>query len=227
MDAAGMTYVINPFDAIALEEGLRIRERHGPACSVVAVGIGNADYENELRTALAMGADGALRINCDVYLDPWCVAQLLAAVVRRERPDLVLMGKQAIDDDSNQTGQMLAGLLDWPQATFASRIEFDNPALIRVCREIDLGLETVTIPLPAVITADLRLNEPRYASLPALMKAKKRTIDVVGLDEFEFVVEPKLRIVRLDQSAVERRCSRVANIEDLVHRLRYDAKVIQ
>ena len=226
IDTSEMTHVINPFDAIAMEEALRIREQDDATCRVVAVGIGNADYESELRTALAMGADGALRIHCDGLLDPWCVAQLLAAVVRRQQSDLVLMGKQAVDDDSNQTGQMLAGLLNWPQATFASRIEFVDNGMVMVCRETDLGLETVSIALPAVITTDLRLNEPRYASLPALMKAKKRPIEVVESEELEGAIEPKLRIVRLDQSAFERRCARIADVAELVHRLRYEAKVI-
>ena len=147
---------------------------------MTAVGIGNADFESELRTALAMGADRAVRVDFDGALDPWSVAQVLAAMVRREKPDLVLMGKQAVDDDSNQAGQMLAGLLDWPQATFASKIEFVEPARLSVARETDRGLETIIVRLPAVVTTDLRLNEPRYASLPALMKAKKRPIETIS-----------------------------------------------
>jgi electron transfer flavoprotein beta subunit len=226
VDSAGMTYVINPFDAIALEEALRIRDRQGVDCSAVAVGLGNADYEAELRTALAMGADRAVRVDCDAFLDPSSAAQLLAAVVRREQPDLVLMGKQAVDDDANQTGQMLAGLLDWPQATFVSKIEIQNESTARVCRETDLGLETIVVPLPAIITTDLRLNAPRYASLPALLKAKKRAIELVGIEQLGVVVAPKLRIHWLEPWAVERRCVRVATVEDLVHRLRYEAKVI-
>ncbi|MSU20347.1 MAG: electron transfer flavoprotein subunit beta/FixA family protein [Pedosphaera sp.] len=227
IDNATLTHMINPFDAIALEEALRIRERQGPGVGVVAVGIGSVAFESELRTALAMGADRALRIDCDdSVLDPWSVAQVLAAIVRREKPDLVLMGKQAVDDDSNQAGQILAGLLDWPQATFASKIQFLEPARLQVARETDRGLETVVIRLPAVVTTDLRLNEPRYASLPALMKARKRPIETVSQRELGVSLEPKVRIMRLEQAAVGRECVRVADVAELVRRLRYEAKVI-
>jgi electron transfer flavoprotein beta subunit len=225
IDDSGIAHVINPFDAIALEEAMRIRERVGSACEIVAVGIGGTEYESELRTALAMGANRALRVDCDQDVDPWCVAHLLAAVVRRERPDLVLMGKQAVDDDCNQTGQMLAGLLDWPQATFASRVEFLDGATVKVARETDLGLETVIVRFPAVITADLRLNEPRYASLPALMKAKKRPIEVVSFNDLDVAIELRVQTVRLEPATVERTCVRVVDVDELVHRLRYEAKV--
>ena len=171
---------------------------------MTAVGIGNADFESELRTALAMGADRAVRVDFDGALDPWSVAQVLAAIVRREKPDLVLMGKQAVDDDSNQAGQMLAGLLDWPQATFASKIEFVEPARLSVARETDRGLETIIVRLPAVVTTDLRLNEPRYASLPALMKAKKRPIETISCQDLGVSPEPKVRIVHLEQVAIDR-----------------------
>jgi len=221
-----LVHIINPFDAIALEEALHIRECRGSEVEVTAVGIGNADFESELRTALAMGADRAVRVDFEGTLDPWSVAQLLAAMARRENPDLVLMGKQAVDDDSNQTGQMLAGLLDWPQATFASKVEFLEPARISVAREIDRGLETVVVRLPAVVTTDLRLNEPRYASLPALMKAKKRPIETISHRDLHVSAEPKLRIVRLEQVAIERKCVHVADAAELVHRLRSEAKVI-
>ena len=177
-------------------------------------------------TALAMGADRAVRVDCDGALDPWSVAQLLAAIVRREKPDLVLMGKQAVDDDSNQAGQMLAGLLDWPQATFASKIEFLESVRLSVARETDRGLETVIVRLPAVVTTDLRLNEPRYASLPALMKAKKRPIETISHRDLGVSPEPKVRIVHLEQVAIDRVCVRVADAAELVHRLRYEAKVI-
>jgi electron transfer flavoprotein beta subunit len=226
IEDAGLAYVINPFDAIALEEALHIREQRGSDVEVVAVGIGNADFESELRTALAMGADRALRIDFDGGLDPWSVAQVLAAVVRREKPNVVLMGKQAVDDDANQAGQMLAGLLDWPQATFASKIEFVEPAQLSVARETDRGLETILIRLPAVITADLRLNEPRYASLPALMKAKKRPIETISCQDLGVSPEPKVRLVRLEQVTIDRTCERVADAAELVHKLRYEAKVI-
>ena len=157
-----------------MEESLRIREATGDGVEVIAVGIGSDEYEKELRTALAMGADRAVLVHCEETLDPWNVARILVAVVGREQPDLVLMGKQAVDDDASQAGQFLAALLDWPQATFASKIEFLEATKLRVARETDAGIETVLLQLPAVITADLRLNEPRYASLPNIMKAKKK-----------------------------------------------------
>jgi electron transfer flavoprotein beta subunit len=154
------------------------------------------------------------------------VAQVLAAVVQREKPNLVLMGKQAVDDDANQAGQMLAGLLDWPQATFASKIEFVESVRLSVARETDRGLETILIQLPAVITTDLRLNEPRYASLPALMKAKKRPIETISWQDLGVSLEPKVRLVRLEQVTIDRTCERVADAAELVHKLRYEAKVI-
>jgi len=226
IEDAGLAYMINPFDAIALEEALHIREQRGSDVEVIAVGVGNADFENELHTALAMGADRALRIDFDGSLDPWSVATVLAAVARREKPNLVLMGKQAVDDDANQAGQMLAGVLDWPQATFASKIEFVEPARLSVARETDRGLETILIQLPAVITTDLRLNEPRYASLPALMKAKKRPIETVSCQDLGISPEAKVRLVRLEPVTIDRTCERVADAAELVHKLRYEAKVI-
>ena len=226
IEDAGLAYMINPFDAIALEEALHIREQRGADVEVMAVGVGNADFESELRTALAMGADRGLRIDYAGSLDPWSVAQVLAAVVAREKPDLVLMGKQAVDDDANQVGQMLAGVLDWPQATFASKIEFVEPARLSIARETDRGLETIIIQLPAIITTDLRLNEPRYASLPALMKAKKRPIETVSCQDLGVLPEAKLRLLRLEQVSIDRTCERVADAVELVRKLRYEAKVI-
>jgi len=226
IEDAGLAYMINPFDAIALEEALHIREQRGSDVEVIAVGVGNADFENELHTALAMGADRALRIDFDGSLDPWSVATVLAAVAQREKPNLVLMGKQAVDDDANQAGQMLAGVLDWPQATFASKIEFVEPARLSVARETDRGLETILIQLPAVITTDLRLNEPRYASLPALMKAKKRPIETVSCQDLGISPEAKVRLVRLEPVTIDRTCERVVDAAELVHKLRYEAKVI-
>jgi electron transfer flavoprotein beta subunit len=226
IDDDATAHVINPFDAIALEEALRIREQQGSNVEVIAIAIGNADFENELRTALAMGADRAVRVDYDDAIDPWVVAQVLAEIVGHEKPDLVLMGKQAVDDDSNQAGQMLAGLLDWPQATFASKITFLEPRRLRVARETDRGLEAVVIRLPAVITTDLRLNEPRYASLPALMKAKKRPIEQVPREALGATLKPKLHLVRIEPVAVNRECARLADAAELVRRLRYEAKVI-
>jgi electron transfer flavoprotein beta subunit len=225
LDEDNLSFIINPFDAIALEEALRVRERSKQGVQVVAVGIGGVAYENQLRTALAMGADRALLVQCDRPPDPWNVARLLAALVGKERPDLVLMGKQAVDDDSNQAGQFLAALLDWPQATFASRIEFlDGSA--RVARETDAGLETVRVRLPAVLTADLRLNEPRYASLPSLMKARKKPIERLGTAELGVVLEPRVEVLRIEEASAQRTCVRVKDVEELVHRLRHEAKVI-
>jgi electron transfer flavoprotein beta subunit len=228
IDEDSLAFVVNPFDAIALEEALRIRERSAQPVEVLAVGIGGPSYEKQLRTALAMGADRALLIACEPTPDPWNVARLLAALVERERPDLVLMGKQAVDDDANQAGQFLAALLDWPQATFASRIEFDHgtPGSVRVGRETDAGLETVRLSLPAVITADLRLNEPRYASLPSLMKARKKPMEYLEAKEFGVTLEPRVQILRLEEATAQRTCIRVKDVEELIHRLRHEAKII-
>jgi electron transfer flavoprotein beta subunit len=223
-----LPFVINPFDAIALEEALRIRERSAANFEVVTVGIGGEFYESQLRTGLAMGADRAILIECDGSLDPWNVARLLAALVRRENPDLVLMGKQAVDDDANQTGQFLAALLDWPQGTFASRIEFegDNLKSVRVARETDAGLETVRFSLPAVITTDLRLNEPRYAALPSIMKARKKPLDRIPFAELGMSLEPRVEVLRLERASLQRKCIRVKDVDELVSRLRSEAKVI-
>jgi electron transfer flavoprotein beta subunit len=229
LDEGALSFLLNPFDAIALEEALRLRERLGQSIDVLAVGIGVVAYETQLRTALAMGADRALLIECEPAPDPWNVARVLAAIVSRERPDLVLMGKQAVDDDSNQAGQFLAALLDWPQATFASSIELrgDGPgAVVRVTRETDAGLEIVRVRLPAVITADLRLNEPRYASLPSIMKARKKPLERLALKDLGITLEPRLEILHLEQSASKRSCVRVKGVEELVRRLRDEAKVL-
>jgi electron transfer flavoprotein beta subunit len=229
LDEDRLSFVLNPFDAIALEEALRLRERLPGPVEVLAVGVGGPAYDNQLRTALAMGADRALLVACDAPPDPWNVARVLAALVRKEAPDLVLMGKQAVDDDANQAGQFLAALLDWPQATFASRIELDGAgpgAAARVTRETDAGLETVRVRLPAVITADLRLNEPRYASLPSIMKARKKPIERLGLQDLGVAPEPRVEVLRLEPVASQRSCVRVKDVEDLVGRLRHEAKVL-
>jgi electron transfer flavoprotein beta subunit len=225
LDEDGLTFVINPFDAIALEEALRLRERLKDTVEVLAVSIGNPAAEGQLRTALAMGADRVVLVACDQPLDPWNVARVLAALVGREQPDLVLMGKQAVDDDANQAGQFLAALLDWPQATFASRIELAD-GTARVERETDAGLETVRARLPAVITADLRLNEPRYASLPSIMKARKKPLEHIDLAVLGVTLEPRVEILRLEETTSQRTCVRVKNVEELVERLRNEAKVI-
>jgi electron transfer flavoprotein beta subunit len=212
-----ISFVVNPFDAIALEEAVRISERL-PDVEVVAVGIGGAEYEQQLRTALAMGAARAILVECGRLLDPWNVARLLRAIVLREQPDLVLMGKQAVDDDANQTGQFLAALLDWPQATFASRLEFID-AEVRVDRETDHGIETIALPLPAVITADLRLNEPRYASLAGIMKARKKPLETIAAEELGVPLVPRVEVLRYHSSETQRRSERLASVDELVERV--------
>jgi electron transfer flavoprotein beta subunit len=219
IDDTNLPFVINPFDAVALEEALRIRESASRPVEVVAVGIGSLRYESELRIALAMGADRAVLVRCDESLDPWNVARILREVVTRERPDMVLMGKQAVDDDANQTGQFLAALLGWPQATFASRIELMDDSA-RVSREVDAGIETVRIALPAVITSDLRLNEPRYASLPSIMRVRKKPIEDFSLDELGIVVEPRVHVRELVQASTTRNCVRLDSVDELVEQLR-------
>jgi electron transfer flavoprotein beta subunit len=229
IDDSGISFVINPFDAIALEESLRIREHGKQPVEILAVSVGRKECDEQLRTALAMGADRALRVGANDSPDPWNVALTLAAVVRREDADLVLMGKQAVDDDSNQVGQFLAALLDWPQATFASKIELDDapaPTLARVARETDAGIETARVELPAVITADLRLNEPRYASLPSIIKARKKPIEFISIDELGVPLEPRIEVVQLEIASSERTCVRVKDVAELIDRLRHEAKVV-
>jgi electron transfer flavoprotein beta subunit len=229
VDESGLSFVINPFDAIALEEAVRIRERGKQGVEVVAVSIGREECEEQLRTTLAMGADRALRIGVTESPDPWNIAVILAAVVHREHSDLVLMGKQAIDDDSNQAGQFLAALLDWPQATFASKIELEDspvPATAGIDRETDAGIEAVSVKLPAVITADLRLNEPRYASLPSIIKARKKPIEFIAAEELGVKLEPRVTIHNLEIASSQRICVRVKDVAELLDRLRHEAKAI-
>jgi len=219
IDAAALTYILNPFDAIAVEEALRIRETAQPDAEIIAVSLAPAEGEADLRTALAMGADRALLIEHNGPLDPWNVARLLAAVIERESPGLVLMGKQAVDDDANQTGQFLAAQLGWPQATFASEIEFVDDGL-RVHRETDLGIEVIRTTLPAVVTADLRLNEPRYASLPSILKAKKKTIDHTTAAELGITLEPRVRLLDMELINSQRNCVKVSSATELLEKLR-------
>ena len=217
--SAHLPFLLNPFDAIAVEEAVRIREQRDGETEILAVTIGEEVCQDELRTALAMGADRALLVVCSQPPDPWNVARILRAVTQREQPDLVLMGKQAVDDDSNQVGQFLAALLDWPQATFASRLNFVDNGL-RVARETDAGLETVTVSLPAVVTTDLRLNEPRYASLTSILKARKQSIDQFCLADLAVELEPRLEIRHLETTASARSCQWVTSAAELVDRLR-------
>jgi len=228
IDFQGMTLVMNPFDAIALEEAVQIGENSSEEVQILAVSIGSdasGEQESELRSALAMGADRALLVQCNETLDPWNVAQVLQVLVGREQPDLVLMGKQAVDDDANQTGQFLAALLSWPQAMFASCIEFVD-GKIRVARETDTGIETVEVSIPAVITTDLRLNEPRYASLASKMKAKRKPLDRIELQELGVTIEPRVQILHMELASTRRNGVIVETVDDLLGRLRDEAKVL-
>jgi len=214
----GLKMSINPFDEIAIEEALKLKER-GQAAEVVLVTVGDSDAQQQLRTGLAMGADRALLIETNAPTEPLVVARALRALIERERPDLVLLGKQAIDDDHAQTGQMLAALWDRPQATFASRLEIDG-ARARVTREIDAGLEVIDVDLPAVVTTDLRLNQPRYVKLPEILKAKKKPLDVLPLSSLGIDVSPRLVVERVDAPAPRARGIRVQSAAELVDALR-------
>jgi len=224
VDTSNVKMSMNPFDEIAVEEAVRLKEK-GIATEVVAVSCGVAASQETLRTALAIGADRAILVDTDVELQPLAVAKLLKAVVDKEQPQLVILGKQAIDDDSNQVGQMLAALLDWPQAAFASKVDIDGSTL-RVKREIDGGLETVELSLPAVITTDLRLNEPRYATLPNIMKAKKKPLETIKAETLGIDIAPRLATVKVAEPAKRKGGGRVADVAELVTKLRNEAKVI-
>ena len=215
---------MNPFDEIALEEGVRMREA-GTADELIAVSMGPQACQETIRTALAMGADRGILIETDAELEPLAVAKLLKAITEKENPDLVILGKQAIDDDCNQTGQMLAALLGWGQGTFASDLEFGD-AKVTVTREIDGGLETVALTLPAVVTTDLRLNEPRYASLPNIMKAKKKPIDTMTPEDLGVDAAPRLKILKVDEPQGREIGIMVETVAELVDKLRNEAKVI-
>ncbi|HEV8256597.1 MAG TPA: electron transfer flavoprotein subunit beta/FixA family protein [Casimicrobiaceae bacterium] len=224
VDTANVKMSMNPFDEIAVEEAVRLKEK-GVATEIVVVSCGVTACQETLRTALAIGADRAILVQTDVELQPLAVAKLLQAIVVKETPQLVILGKQAIDDDANQTGQMLAALLDWPQATFASKIDIaDGTATVK--REIDGGLETLAMALPAVITTDLRLNEPRYATLPNIMKAKKKTLDVVKPDALGVDVTPRLATLKVVEPPKRKGGGKVADAKELVAKLRNEAKVI-
>ncbi|OGP35312.1 MAG: electron transfer flavoprotein subunit beta [Deltaproteobacteria bacterium GWC2_65_14] len=217
--------VVNPFCEIAVEEALRIKEKQGG--EVVIHTIGPKQGEQQVRTALAMGADRAVLVETGNDLDSLGVAKVMAKVVEQEKPDLVLMGKQAVDDDNNQVGQILAALLSWPQATFASKIEFsEDGKRANVTREVDGGLETIGVPLPAVVTTDLRLNEPRYASLPGIMKAKKKEMKVIAADSLGVEMKPKVRLVSLAPPKERAGGTKVADVAELVAKLKNEAKVL-
>jgi electron transfer flavoprotein beta subunit len=227
LDASGVTFVVNPFDEIALEEALRLREGGHPVEEIVVTTLGGAETLEQLRRGLAMGADRAVRVDVPEAPEPLAVAKVLARLVEREAPDLVLMGKQAIDDDCNQTGQMLAALLGWPQATFASRVEvLDGGSRLRVAREVDGGLETILVRLPAVVTTDLRLNEPRYVALPGIMRAKNKPLEETTQAALGVAIESRTRVLDLAPPLRRSRGVRVADVPELVRRLREEAKVI-
>ena len=224
VDIANVKMSMNPFDEIAVEEAMRLKEK-GVATEVVAVSCGVQACQETLRTAMAIGADRGILVQTDVELQPLAVAKLLAAVVKRESPQLVILGKQAIDDDANQTGQMLAALADMPQATFASKVEIAE-GRATVTREVDGGLETISVSLPAVVTTDLRLNEPRYVTLPNIMKAKKKQLDVVKPEELGVDVAPRLKTLKVSEPPGRKAGVKVPDVATLVAKLKNEAKVI-
>jgi electron transfer flavoprotein beta subunit len=224
VETANVKMSMNPFDEIALEEAVRLKEK-GAASEIIAVSCGVQACQETLRTALAIGADRAILVETDVELQPLAVAKLLKKLVEKESPKLVLLGKQAIDDDSNQTGQMLAALLNWPQATFASKLNISGEKA-EVTREVDGGLETLSIKLPAIVTTDLRLNEPRYVTLPNIMKAKKKTLENLKPDALGVDVSPRLSTLKVVEPAKRKAGTKVADAKALVDKLRNEAKVI-
>ncbi len=224
VDLDNVKMSMNPFDEIAVEEAIRLKER-GIVTEIVTVSIGSPACQETLRTAMAMGADRSILIESENGLEPLAIAKVLKTVVLKENPQVVILGKQAIDDDSNQTGQLLAGLLDWPQATFASKLEMTNGKAV-VTREIDGGLETLEVTLPAVITTDLRLNEPRYTTLPNIMKAKKRPLDILKVADLQIDIAPRLTTLKVEAPRPRKAGIRVASVEELITKLRDEAKVI-
>ena len=224
VDLANVKMSMNPFDEIAVEEAVRLKEK-GIVTEVVAVSCGPAACQDTLRSAMAMGADRGILVESNDELQPLAVAKLLKAVCEKENPSLVICGKQAIDDDSNQTGQMLAALMDWPQATFASKVELAGDK-VTVTREIDGGLETLAMSLPAVVTTDLRLNEPRYATLPNIMKAKKKPLDTMAADGLGVDTQPRLKTIKVSEPPKRAGGVKVADVADLLNKLRNEAKVI-
>ena len=224
VELAGVKMSMNPFDEIAVEEAVRLKEK-GIATEIVAVSLGVAQCAETIRTALAMGADRGILVETDAQLEPLAVAKMLKALADREQPGLIIMGKQAIDDDMNATGQMLAALLGWPQGTFASKIALDGEKLL-VTREIDGGLETVELAMPAIVTTDLRLNEPRYASLPNIMKARKKPIENVKPADLGVDPAPRLTLVKVAEPPRRQAGQKVKTVAELVGKLRTEAKVI-
>ena len=224
VELANVKMAMNPFDEIAVEQALRIKEA-GKADEIILVSIGPSQAQETIRTGLAMGADRGIHIEADQNIEPLAVAKLLTAVVKKEGPGLVICGKQAIDDDSNQTGQMLSALLGWAQATFASGVELGSESA-KIIREVDGGLEHIEVVLPAVITVDLRLNEPRYASLPNIMKAKKKPIDSLSANELGVDTASRLKVIKVEEPAARSAGIKVNSVAELVDKLKNEAKVI-
>ena len=224
VETAGVKMSMNPFDEIAVEEAVRLKEK-GIATEIIAVSMGIAACAETIRTALAMGADRGILVETDAELQPLAVAKLLKALADKEQPGLIIMGKQAIDDDMNATGQMLAALLGWPQGTFASRVSIEGEKLV-VTREIDGGLETLELNMPCIVTTDLRLNEPRYASLPNIMKARKKPIETIKPADLGVDPAPRLRLVKVAEPPRRTAGVKVGSVAELVQKLRTEAKVI-
>ncbi|MBU8540495.1 electron transfer flavoprotein subunit beta/FixA family protein [Falsiroseomonas tokyonensis] len=224
VETANVKMSMNPFDEIAVEEAVRLKEK-GAATEIVAVSVGPAAAQEQIRTALAMGADRGILVEAEGTVEPLAVAKILKALVEKEGPQLILMGKQAIDDDMNATGQMLAALLGWAQGTYASKVELDG-GTAKVTREIDGGLETLALTLPAIVTADLRLNEPRYASLPNIMKARKKPIETVKPGDLGVDTAPRLTVLKVVEPPKRSAGVKVASVAELVDKLRNEAKVI-
>jgi electron transfer flavoprotein beta subunit len=215
---------MNPFDEIAVEEALRLKEK-GVASEVIAVSIGLPEVQETIRNALAMGADSGIFVNCTSKLEPLSVAKILTFICNKNKPDLVIMGKQAIDDDMNATGQMLSAMLNWGQATFASKLEIQDKK-ITVGREIDGGIENIEVNLPAIVTTDLRLNEPRYASLPNIMKAKRKPIDEIKVEDLDIDIEPRLEILKVEEPKSREAGIMVKSVDEMIEKLKNEAKVI-
>ena len=224
VELANVKMAMNPFDEIAVEQALRLKEAGG-AEEVVVVSIGTAQNQETIRTALAMGADRGIHIEALHDVEPLAVAKLLKAVVNRENPGLVLVGKQAIDDDCNQTGQMLAALLGWAQGTFVSALDVTGDTA-KIVREVDGGLEHLEIKMPAIVSVDLRLNEPRYASLPNIMKAKKKPLDTLNVGDLGVDIKPRLAVVKVEEPAAREAGIKVADVKELVEKLKNEVKVI-
>ncbi len=229
VDLNNVKMSMNPFDEIAVEEAVRLKEA-GKATEIVVVSIGPAKAQDVIRTAMAVGADRGILVQTEAPTDiggvePLAVAKILKSIVEAEKPDMIIMGKQSIDDDSNQTGQMLAALLGWGQATFASKVELDG-GMLNVTREVDGGLETLSLKIPAIVTTDLRLNEPRYAALPNIMKAKSKPLAITKPEDYGVSIEPRLSVVKVTEPPKRKGGGKVASVDELIDKLKNEAKVI-